>query len=271
MRLPLLRALYALPAALAVVGVGAGAIASGACGGPSFAGEAPDAGALPPTPTPDAGGFCAQDAGAHKFCDDFDGPPLTSKWDSVDQGAGGTAVTDSTVSDSPPASFESIAPASVATETRGRLVKSFGTASRVVVGFELAIDATPVKLASGVVGGDSLLGIYAGASYAIGLRAHADAIGYFEDLTGDGGAAQVLTTKDLVATPTLHGWTPVVMTIDLAHANLSIAIGGVTLLDEAPITPPSGESITVYLGALSRNEAQSLAAHYDNVTIDLTP
>jgi hypothetical protein len=268
-------AVFALCRLRGIAGAAAAAVAAFgavACGGPSFAGTPTDASVTsPPVVTVDGGSFCLLEAGAHTFCDDFDGLPLSSKWDSIDQGTGGTARTDSTISDSPPASFKSVAPASLAAETRGRVEKTFGMASHIVVAFDIAIDATPIKLATGALGGDSLLGIYVGPSYSIGLRAHTDEVGYFEDLTTDAGTSEVLTTKDLVATPTLAGWTSVVITIDLANANLSISIGGVALIDQTPITPPNGQSIAFYLGAFSRNQAQSLAAHYDNVTVDITP
>ena len=268
MRLPVVLALGAPPLALAL-GVTA-------CGGPAFTSAPGVAGSL----TPDAGGdgagglpgsFCAVEAGTHTFCDDFDGPPLAAKWDGVDQGTGGTAVTDLTVSDSPPGSFKSVAPASVGTQTRGRLIKSFRTASRVVLDFAMSLDATPARLGSGVVGGDNLVAIAVGPGYSIGLSAHTDQVSYFEDATGDGGASQLASSKDLVATPTLAPWTPVEIAIDLAHASLSVTIGGVVRLDGAPITPPSGQNITVYLGAFSHNQNQNFAVHYDNATIDITP
>jgi hypothetical protein len=247
-----------------------------ACGGPAFTAAPADAGAVSPSSTGDgapsaSASFCAADAGAHTFCDDFDGLPLSSKWDSVDQGAGGTAVTDSTTSYSAPSSFKSIAPASVGIETRGRVVKSFGKASRVVIAFEMFLDATPVKLAAGAIGGDNVVAIAFGAAYSIGIDAHTDEIAYFEDAIGDGGVAQQLTGKNLVATPMITGWTAVEIAIDLTKATVSISLGGVTRVTNAAITPPSGQSVSVYLGAFAHNQTQELAVHYDNCTIDITP
>jgi hypothetical protein len=266
MRLPVVLALCALPPAVA----GGGA----ACGGPTFTSAAVDASTTSPTGSSDGApatgrSFCALEAGANTFCDDFDGPPLASKWDSIDQaGTGAIAVIDTTASYSPPGSFKSVAPFGVGVQ-KGRLVKAFGTASRVVVAFEVLLDTTPMRLPGGV-GGDSLIGINVGASYSIGIAAHTDQVSYFEDATVDGGTV-VLSSKDLVATPTLHGWTAVAVTIDLAHANLSVSIGGVQLLVGAPITPPGEQAISVDLGTFVHNETQTLAAHYDNFTIDLTP
>ncbi len=270
MRLPLALGLCALPTAVAV--------GDAACGGTAFTSAPEDAGPSSPAKGGDADAtgpesFCALEAGTHTFCDDFDGLPLTSKWDSVDQGSGGTAVIDSApdASFSPPGSLKSIAPPSIGIDTRGRVVKAFASASRIALSFEVQLDATPVKLGLGAVGGDSIVAIQVGPAYAIGLRAHTDEVGFFEQATEDSGATDTLTSKDLVATPTLMGWTQVVITIDLAHANLSIAIGGVQIVNGAPITPPSGQDLTVELGAFSHNQSQALAAHYDNVTIDITP
>jgi hypothetical protein len=267
-----MRLRFAFALALVALAPLAGAALVGACGGAAFT-SAPDEGALGP-PVTDApstsASFCALEAGTHTFCDDFDGPPLTSKWDSIDQGGNGTAVTDDTESDSPPDSFKSIAPSSVNGETRGRVVKAFGTASHVVVAFEIALDATPDKVPLGTIGGDSVVGIYVGPNYSIGISAHTGEVGFFEDVIPDSGLTQVLTSKDFT-TPAVSGWTEVVLAIDLAHATVSVTIGGVQALNGAPITPPSGQEITVYLGAFSRNQGQSLAAHYDNVTIDVTP
>jgi hypothetical protein len=273
MRLPLVLALPALP--LSMAGVLAG------CGGPVFTSAASDASTTSPA---DAGGdvgggssggggtFCAVEAGTHTFCDDFDGPPLASKWTSIEQVGGGTAVTDLTTSYSSPGSLKTVAPASINAQTRGRVVKSFGTASRVVVSCEIWLDATPPKILPGAaVGGDSVLVVNVGSSYSIAINAHTDQVGYAEESTGGDGGTQVLSSKDLAATSTLTGWIPVALTVDLAHASLSITIGGVQRLASAPITPPSGQNVVVDVGAFSHNQTQNLAAHYDNVTIDITP
>lgn len=268
MRLPLVLALTALPLV--------------ACGGPVFSSAASDASTTSPSDAAggDTGGgsgggggtFCAVEAGTHTFCDDFDGPPLAVKWASIEQVGGGTAVTDLTTSYSSPGSLETLAPSSVNATTRGRVVKSFGTASRVVLGCEIWLDATPPKILPGAaVGGDSVLVVNVGSTYSIAINAHTDQVGYVEESTGGDGGTQVLSSKDLVATSTLTGWIPVSLTVDLAHASLSITIGGVQRLASAPITPPSGQNVVVDVGAFSHNQTQNLAAHYDNVTIDITP
>jgi hypothetical protein len=272
MRLPLVLALPALPLWIA------GAVG---CGGPVFSSAASDAST---TPSSDAAGgdtgggsgggggtFCAVEAGTHTFCDDFDGPPLAAKWASIEQVGGGTAVTDLTTSYSSPGSLETVAPASVNATTRGRVVKSFGTASRVVLACEVWLDATPPKILGAAVGGDSVLVVNVGSTYSIAINAHTDQVGYVEESSGGDGGTQVLSSKDLVATSTLTGWIPVSLTVDLAHASLSITIGGVQRLASAPITPPSGQSVIIDVGAFSHNQTQNLAAHYDNVTIDITP
>ena len=113
-----------------------------------------------------------------------------------------------------------------------------------------------------------------GPSYSIGMNAHTDYVGYFEQNSPtDGGASEILSSNTmLVATPTLLGaWTEVVIEVDLGSSDaLSITIGGKPEISGAPITPPSGQTITVDVGAYSHNLPASLEAHFDNVTIDIT-
>ena len=89
-----------------------------------------------------------------------------------------------------------------------------------------------------------------------------------------GGATQVLSSKQFaLETSALEKtWTEVLVEVDLAHAGLSVTIGGVEELVGALITPPAAGNgtITVVLGCSAHNElSPGLAAHFDNVTIDL--
>jgi hypothetical protein len=262
---------------LAVAASAAGAVV--ACAGPAFVnapsdGGPPAGGGAPDAPAADASGesFCLLEAGMHMFCDDFDSLPLVPTWN-IDQAGGGVVAIDSTRSYSPPNSLMSTAPASNGF-TRGRVLKTFGSGSNVVVALELWVDAAPPKLVASEVGvaGDSLVGIGVGPSYSIGLSAH-DVVGYFEDNTGDAGVTVVRSSKDFtLQTAALEEkWTEVVIEVDLANAALSITIGGVEELVGAPITPPTAgtEPITVDLGCYAHNETAELAAHFDNVTIDI--
>jgi hypothetical protein len=244
-----------------------------ACGGAEFvaasasdAGGSPDAGATP------SGSFCALEAGTHTFCDDFDGPPLASKWTSIEQTGGGTIGDDSSQSYSAPSSLATIAPNAVAA-TQGRVLEVFGAASKVVVAFEMLIDMAPQQktgVGSVTLGGDSLVAVGIGSNYTVGLSAHAN-LGYYEDTTTDAGVTQVLSSNDdLVVTPGPTKWTSVVLEVDIAAEQLSITVGGQVLLKSAPISPPTG-NVVVNLGAYQRNETATLSAHYDNVTIDITP
>lgn len=262
---------------LAVAASAAGAVV--ACAGPAFVnapaeGGPPAAGGTPDAPAADASeeSFCLLEAGMHMFCDDFDSLPLVPTWN-IDQAGGGVAATDSMQSYSPPNSLMSTAPASLGI-TRGRVSKTFGSGSKVVVAFELWVDAAPPKLVGSQVGvaGDSLVGIDVGPSYSIGLSAH-DVVGYFENTTGDSGVTVVRSPMNLaLQTAALEEtWTEVVIEVDLANAALSITIGGVEELVGAPITPPTAgtQPITVDSGCYAHNETAELATHFDNVTIDI--
>jgi hypothetical protein len=252
-----------------------------ACGGPAFTSASVDGG--PPgsgggggadASHVDAGGsFCAVEAGTHTFCDDFDGPPLGTKWSSILQTGAGTVAADSTKSYSPPSSLKSVVPGTLAAGG-GRVVEAFTqTASKVVVAFEVWIDSAPQTAVNPAGSGDNFVEIELGPSYSIGLSAH-DEVDYFENLVGDSGVDQNLSNGHLVATSTLEsGWTEIVIEVDIAHATLSISFAGQPQLSGATITPPPGQPVSVSVGTYLHGEATngSLGAHYDNVTIDLTP
>jgi hypothetical protein len=264
-----------LAACFVPLAIGAAVVA--ACGGPAFTSASADGGPPPPATSSDAGAdaggsFCAVEAGVHTFCDDFDGLPLASKWSSILQTSGGIAVTDTAKGYSPPSSLKTSAPGTLGVGG-GRVVETFSqTASKVVVAFEVWIDSAPPKLVSTANAGDNFAEINLGPSYSLGLSAH-DEVAYFENLALDAGGAQNLSSGQLVATSALEtGWTEIVVEVDVAHATLSISIGGQAQISGATITPPPGQTVSVSLGAYLHNEASgTLAVHYDNVTIDLTP
>jgi hypothetical protein len=263
-----------------IAATGGGALLLAACGGNAFTAGPTDAGTSGPSDAGadvgagggDGGSFCAVEAGTHTFCDDFDGLPLASKWSSIDQAGGGSAAVDSSKSVSPPNSFASVAPISATVATSGRVVEAFTqSASKVVVAFEVWFDSTPTRNATSTDSGDNFVTVTAGSSYTVGLGAH-DTIEYFENVTVDGGGVQNLSSKDNLAVSPTSGWSEIVMTVDLANKALSLTMGGQPLLTPpAALTPQTGP-ITVTLGADQHNELKnSLAAHFDNVTIDLTP
>ncbi|HEY2510965.1 MAG TPA: hypothetical protein VGI39_08920 [Polyangiaceae bacterium] len=248
-----------------------------ACGGPEFTTAASAGDDSGTGPHGDAGAprFCTQDAGTHTFCDDFDGPALGSAWTDIQQTGGGAAITDSSLFFSAPHSLSAVVPASPATSSdRAQVVKSFGTqVSHIVTNLELYIDAVGPKTA---LGADALffVGLGANGGYMLGLDANADNVGFFEEAIGDGGAlAAPLSAKTLVPTSgLLKTWTSVTFDVDLAKSTVSISLNGTLELSNAPITPPAGSPpVLLYVGLQSRNISSPMGAHYDNVTVDVTP
>lgn len=246
-----------------------------ACGGPEFTTaslSSSDSGAgLKDAADPR---FCTEQAIPHTFCDDFDGPALGSAWTDIQQTGGGAAITDSALFFSAPHSLSSTVPASpTAASFRAEVEKAFGTrASRLVINLELYIDAVAPKNPL-VPNSLFYVGLGANAGYMVGLDADADNVSFFEEGSGDGGGLAPLSTKVLVPTVGLvKTWTAVTFDVDLAKATVSVSLNGTLELSNASITPPAGNPpVLLYVGVQSRNISSPMGAHYDNVTVDVTP
>jgi hypothetical protein len=268
----------ALTAALAPALLGGGAVAFGACGGTEFIAGADDAG--PSTDAPVVTGpkqsFCEIEAGTHTFCDDFDdeydGSTLTSLWPDYDRTTGGTAQDDPTIFVSPPSSFEAACEGSVGTIVRGRVGKTFAPASRVVIAFDLHLDAVGAK--PNVAGGTTFVLLTLGPNYSLGLTANSTAVNGYEDITAaDGGVTD--NDEMVTATPAILGsWVHVSVDANLAERQLSANVNG-TAFGPIALTPPTQTASTtapaVFIGLSSREVVAPVEAHYDNVTIDVTP
>jgi hypothetical protein len=248
-----------------VVGVALGVVT--ACGGNSFVAGAGDASSIA-----DAGtlSFCAIEGGAATFCDDFDGLPLTSLWTAIDQTTGATIQHDGTISVSPPNSLESIVPSSVSFSSaqKGRVEKTFPSASEISISFQLHIDQVEAKPNTG---GTSLVLVQLGDN-TLGISANTLEVSYFEDLIADGGdTGQVV--GNITATPIiLDTWVRATLDIDLKNATMTASVNGNSVgpVDIA-LEASAGQGPQVYLGIQSRNVVGQLEAHYDNVLINVTP
>jgi hypothetical protein len=259
----------ALPFVVAVAGVCVRLL--GACGGQEFVAGGGAADASPDVaPSP---GFCALEAGNATFCDDFDGPPLTApnRWSTIDQSSG--AVVQIVTAPSPffsaPASLDSQTPLSLGLGAqRGRVEKTFDSASHVVTSFQLHLDAVGDKPQAGN-GGESFVALEL-ASLTVGLSANTNQVTYFEDITADGG---VPVSNVVVATGTIKGsWVPVTFDVDLAHATLDVNVNG-TAVGPIQLQVPTGSLgvAQLYFGWQSRNIDQALEAHFDDVVVNVTP
>jgi hypothetical protein len=254
--------------------------AVGACGGAAFSSDARDAATSAPleASTLDAGtapdaatGFCARDAGPHTFCEDFDEAPLATDWDTVDQ-AGGEATLDDTTSTSAPASFSSLTHAAGGTAARARVVKGFARSARVTMAFDLKVDEALNRIADASVGGVSLLVVNLGSSYSVGLSVNETQLSFFENIQGDGGVTVGGQNVKVTDEKNVQGWTHVTFMFHLAGSSPQATITAGPDTITAPLTPLSTAAVPmVNLGLFSRNLAGDAQAHFDNVTIDVTP
>ncbi len=271
-----MRLVPAFALALSPTLVGGAVVAFGACGGSAFsAGATDDAGPVDaPVVTGPKESFCELEAGTHTFCDDFDdeydGSTLTSLWPTYDRSTGAAAQDDTSIFVSSPSSFESACPASLGGLLHARIGRQFpGTSTtRVLVAFDLHLDKVGAK--PNVSGGTTFVLLTLGANYSIGLTANQDQISAFENLTLADGGADNATEIVALTPPVLGNWAHVVFDIDLAAGKVGANVAG-TAFGPMAITPPTGIAPTVFIGLSSREVSTAVEAHFDNVTIDVTP
>jgi hypothetical protein len=273
------RLLAGLVCSVAVAGVAVGVVT--ACGGNNFVAGAADASSTSGSSSGAGGGpsFCAIEGGAATFCADFDESTSVATsgsdgWSAIDRTNDSTVgVVNDPAAPSQPSSLNSATPTTLGlSEQRGRVEKIFSTsASRIVVSFQVQIDAVADKPGAGVVGGTSFVEVVLG-DVTLGLGANALEVSYFEDQASDAGTVAA-PVGDILPTSTVKGtWVPVSLDIDIAHAQLTASVAGTTV-GPVLITLPAGAgaSSQVYIGVQSHNVDAPLQSHYDNVLINVTP
>ena len=98
-----------------------------------------------------AAGFCASLPRAPDFCDDFDGPPLDAKWETVHAPASGELRVASDEASSAPHSLRASIPGGQAGDEAAYVGKTFGNASSVTVAFDVRVDSVPLSDATFLV------------------------------------------------------------------------------------------------------------------------
>ncbi len=254
MRLPL-----AFACAVAVAGAAVGLVT--ACGGNSFvAGSADDAGSS----------FCASKSATTTFCADFDESTSLENWTGVDQSGATVEVVKDTTAPSQPNSLESTVPSTLgaAAPQRARVEKVFATASEIVISFLVHIDEVAPKPTTG---GASLVLMQLGDN-TLGISANDSEVSYFEDAIGDAGDAALVVGNVTSTSTVLGSWVLAILDVDLKHATMTASVNGISV---GPIGitlgANAGQNAQVYLGIQSRNVVDPVAAHYDNVLINVTP
>ena len=167
---------------------------------------------------PIVAGFCAAlppDAPAAVFCDDFDGPPLSAKWDVVLVPPASELRVDSAEFTSKPGSLLLSVPDGQTANQAVYVAKQFDNASSVTVAFDVRLDSVPTSDTTYVVeiemGRDAVLLFVARGAWTLQQAITA----------GDG--SQSFPGTDLSALPT-SAWTHVAIAISAVDGGSSMAV-----------------------------------------------
>jgi hypothetical protein len=157
---------------------------------------------------------------------------------------------------------------SLSVAQKGRVEKTFASASAISISFQVHIEQVEAKPNTG---GTSFVLVQLGDN-TLGISANTAEVSYFEDLVADGSdTGQVV--GNITATQTvLNTWVHATLDIDLKTATLTASVNGISVgpVDIA-LEATAGQGPQVYLGIQSRNVVGQLEAHYDNVLINVTP
>jgi hypothetical protein len=244
---------------------------------------APDAGAnVEASDAPDAarpayppGSWCATNAPALFFCDDFDDGPLGARWTGTTLQVSGAATLSTTNRSSPPNGFDIQCPAlTPSTFLLEVLTESIPAASKVT----LAFDFDPIAFPADGQGGTLYLATFTQGPgtprNAIQFRAGTALADLQEQVITASGSIQSGTGMWESATFVQPGaWTRVEMTVDFttSPSTAALRLAGRTVatgkLDASWARAPG----TFYLGDWFIPTEPAFHVAYDNVTIDVQP
>jgi hypothetical protein len=234
-----------------------------------------DAGALDAAPDVDAGDaksdvvvppahFCAGQAPAPKFCDDFDDADLTNNWTASAVQPGSVFELDTATSTSAPASFHLIAMPEMAAASNNALLRTtmFGLVHHAKLAFSTLLPS--VTFTKGVIA-IARFHITLNDSYTLYLRGP-DSAGNVATL--EETAMGVTTEHALTRLPPIAVWTRVAIDLDLMGGKATVAFDGQKALDAVPITVIAGSEATIRLGAIVDGPSDAFEAHFDDVVVD---
>ena len=214
---------------------------------------------------PIVAGFCGAlptDAPSAVFCDDFDGPPLSAKWDLVLVPPASELRIDSAESTSKPSSLLLSVPAGQTANQALYVAKQFDNASSVTVAFDVRLDSVPTADTTYVVeiemGRDAVLLFVARGAWTLQQAITA----------GDG--SQTFPGFDLSALPT-SAWTHVAIAVSAVAGGSSKAVVTFNDTSETVALDPSWAPATfrIRVGSKYVNvPTQSRRVHFDNVRVD---
>lgn len=208
--------------------------------------------------------FCAGQAPAPKFCDDFDDGDLTNNWTASAVQPGSVFELDTATSTSAPASFHLIAMPEMAAAPNNALLRTtmFGLVHHAKLAFSTLLPS--VTFTKGVIA-IARFHISLNDSYTLYLRGP-DGAGNIATL--EETAMGVTTEHALTKLPPIAVWTRVAIDLDLMGGKATVAFDGQKALDAAPIEVIAGSEATVRLGAIVDGPSDAFEAHFDDVIVD---
>lgn len=221
------------------------------------------------------GSWCAKNAQALFFCDDFDEEPLGSRWTSATLQVSGAATLSSKNERSAPYGFDIACPSLMpSTFLMEVLTESIPAASRVAVAFDFDPVAYPADGHGGVLYLATITQGPGTPRWAIQFRAGTSLTDLQEQVILASGAVKGGTGQWESSTPVQPGtWTRVEMDIDFttSPATTALLLGGQTVaagtLDTGWTRGPS----TFELGDWYIPSEPAFEIAYDDVTIALQP
>lgn len=238
-------------------------------------GDATGAADSPVDAVTDGGRFCASLAQAPSFCDDFDDEGPFSRWTGTRTAKGGMVTRDRGASRSAPNSLLTVSPASASTTSAALSLASTSTIHRVVLGFDMRIDARDLQTGYAEVS-YIRFGDPSSWAYAFYMRVYGDPAltgATVEAYLPDGGKLQ--HNVALAGAPTFADWTRVVVDLDLRTApQLTVTINGVVAAVAAlgpELYPPTVARVEPGVGYVGAPSSGAWSLRFDNVTVDWLP
>lgn len=223
----------------------------------------------------DGGRFCASLAQAPSFCDDFDDEGPFNRWTETRTVKGGMVTRDRGGSRSAPNSLLTISPASATTTIAALSLASTSTIHRVVLGFDMRIDARDLQTGYAEVS-YIRFGDPSNRAYAFYMRVYgnpASTAVTVEAYLPDGGIPQ--HTVALSGAPTFADWTRVVVDLDQRAApQLTVTVDGIVAAVaalEPALYPPTVARVEPGVGYVGAPSSGAWSVRFDNVTVDWLP
>lgn len=259
-------------------GEGVGAAGDGGPGGDADGGAGGEVDASPPDGAGRAyppGSWCAANASALLFCDDFDDGPLGSRWTGATLQVAGAATLSPANYRSPPYGLDIACPALMpSTFLLEVLTESIPAASRVT----LAFDLDPLMFPDDGHGGPLYLATLTQGPgtprSAIQFRAGTTLTDLQEQVVLESGAIKTGTGQWESATLVPVGtWTHVEMAVDFtaSPAAAALRLNGQTVATGSLDSSWTRAAATVELGDWYIPTEAAFHVAYDNVTIDAEP